>query len=95
MENNNKLGDFEVTIPYKSAGNAIQQKPVKFEVFNEDGKFIAHPLLNEDERRIANLPDFLNFTYKNGLAESNRGKQDGTLHVIESLVVVLKEKNWI
>jgi hypothetical protein len=95
MKNNNKIGDFEVTIPYKSAGNAIQQKPVKFEVFNDDGRYMAHPLLNEDERRVANLPDCLNFTYKNGLTESNRGKHEGNLHVIESLVAALKENKWI
>jgi len=79
-------GTFQVNVPYKSAGNAIIQKPVAFEVFHLDGNYTAHPLLSKDELRIANLPEQLKFTYKNGVVVSSRGKMDGNFHVIEDLI---------
>ena len=84
-------GTFQVNVPYKSAGNAIIQKPVAFEVFHLDGNYTAHPLLSKDELRIANLPEELKFTYKKGVVVSSRGKMDSNFHVIEDLVKQIEQ----
>ena len=84
-------GTFQVNVPYKSAGNAIIEKPVAFEVFHLDGNYSAHPLLSKDELRIANLPEELKFTYKDGVVVSSRGNRDGNFRVIEDIVKQMEE----
>ena len=86
MEQKKISGTFQVNVPYKSAGNAIIEKPVAFEVFHLDGNYTAHPLLSKDELRIANLPEELKFTYKNGVVVSLRGKMEGNFHIIQDIV---------
>lgn len=85
-------GTFQVDVPYKSAGNAIRQNSVDFEVFHLDGNYTAHPILSEEERRIANLPAELNFTYKDGVLVSSRGKMDSNFHVLESIAQQLEKR---
>lgn len=89
----NKIASVNIAVPYKGPGNIIRQNSVSFEVFSEEGHFKAVPLLNEDERRIANLPQELLFNYENGRPVSRRGNFDGNFHAIENIVRELQKQN--
>jgi hypothetical protein len=91
----NKIASVNISVPYKGPGNTIRQNPVSFEVFSEDGHYKAVPLLNEDERRIANLPHELLFSYENSKPVSLRGSFDGNFHAIENIVHELQKQNLV
>jgi hypothetical protein len=91
----NKIASVNISVPYKGPGNVIRQNPVLFEVYSTDGHYKAVPLLNEDERRIANLPRELIFMYENGRPASQRGNFDGNFHAIEDIVRELQKQNLI
>jgi hypothetical protein len=80
-------------IPYKSAGNIIRQKEVSFDIYKEGDAYKAVPLLNMDERRLANLPHELVFTHSGGKAISERGIKDGNFHIIEEIAKQLQSQN--
>ena len=87
-----KIANLTIDVPYKRAGNIIIQEPVDFDLFRTDGHFTLIPCLNEDERRIANLPDELNFRMEDGEPVSLRGIRDGNFHVIQDAVKQLEER---
>jgi len=91
----NKIASVNIAIPYKGPGNIIRQHPVLFDVYSTEGHYKAIPLLNEDERRIANLPEELLFRYENGKPASQRGSFDGNFHAIEDIVRELQKQNLI
>jgi hypothetical protein len=90
-----KIASVNVSVPYKGPGNIIKQNPVSFNVYSEDGHFKAVPLLNEDERRVANLPHELIFNYENGRPVSPKRRFDGNFHAIEDIIHELKKKKLI
>jgi hypothetical protein len=87
-----KIANLTISIPYKRAGNIIIQEPVDFDLFKLEEHFALVPCLNDDERRIANLPEELNFKMEDGAPVSLRGIRDGNLHVIQDAVKQLQEK---
>jgi hypothetical protein len=91
----NKIGSVNISVPYKCPGNVIRQNPVLFDVYSINGHYKAVPLLNEDERRIANLPQELVFNYENGKAISHRGSIDGNFHAIEDIIHELRKQNLV
>ena len=91
----NKIASVNISVPYKGPGNIIRQNPVSFEVYTEDDHYRAVPVLNEDERRIANLPPELCFRNQNGRPISKRGDFDGNLTSIESIVRELQRQQLI
>jgi hypothetical protein len=91
----NRIANVNISIPYKGPGNVIKQNPVVFEVYSVDGHYKAVPCLNDDERRIANLPEELSFNYENGKAVSRRGPMDGNFHAIEDIVCELQRQGFI
>ena len=90
-----RIENLTIEIPYRREGNVIVQEPVKFELYRADGFFSLCPCLNEDERRIANLPEELNFTLEDGEPVSLRGIKDGNLHVIQDAVKQLQDRKEI
>jgi len=91
----NKIASVNISVPYKGPGNIIRQNAVSFEVYSEEDHFKAVPLLNESERRIANLPNELHFTYENGRPVSRRGNFDGNFHAIEGIVRELQKQKLL
>jgi hypothetical protein len=91
----NKIANVNISLPYKSPGNIIRHNAVSFDVYSEAGYYKAVPLLNEDERRIANLPNELLFNYENGKLASRRGSIDGNFHAIENIVHQLQKQKMI
>lgn len=87
-----KITTIEIAVPYKRAGGIIQQQNVTFDVFQLDGHYQLKPCLSQDERRVANLPEVLNFTIEDGKPVSLRGKMDGNFHVIQDAVQVLRKQ---
>ena len=87
-----KITIVQLQVPYKSSGNVIRQKEVSFELFKDEDHFSLVPLLNDEEKRLANLPDELSFIIQNGKAVSLRGIKDGNLHVIQDAVLQLQQK---
>jgi hypothetical protein len=90
-----KITNVKIFIPYKGPGNTVKQNLVEFEVYDSDGLYKAIPLLNEHERRVANLPHELLFRHENGKPVSQRGRFDGNFHAIEVIVRELKKQNLI
>lgn len=88
------LTNVTITVPFKSAGNIIVQKPVEFEVYREEEIYMIKPLLTVDELRLANLPGELKFLYKDGNVESLRGAKDGNLHVMQDVYTALSDINF-
>lgn len=91
----NKITSVNISFPYKGPGNIIRQNPVLFDVYSMEDHFKAVPLLNEDERRIANLPQELLFSFNEGKLVSHRGSFDGNFHAIEEIVHQLQKQNLI
>ena len=91
----NKIASINISVPIKGPGNTIRQNPVLFDVYSVDGHYKAVPLLNEDERRIANLPRELLFNYENGKTISHRGSFDGNFHAIEDIIHELRKQNLV
>lgn len=87
-----KLTTLDIEIPYKRSGGIISQQTVTFDVMQVDGHYELKPLLSTDERRVANLPETLNFTIEDGKPVSLRGKMDGNFHVIEDAVRQLQKR---
>jgi hypothetical protein len=90
-----KIASVHISIPYKGPGNTIRQKPVLFDVYSDAEDYKAIPVLNEDERRIANLPDELRFGFQHGKPFSHRGAMDGNFHVIEDIVNELQKQQLV
>lgn len=90
----NKLASLRVDVPYKGAGNVIRQHSIPFDVYREDTVYKAVPLLEENERRKANLPEELVFYYESGKPRSPR-RIDGNFHVIEDIVTILRQTNLL
>jgi hypothetical protein len=90
-----KIANVNISIPYKGPGNIIRQKPVSFDVYSECDYYKAVVLLNEDERRIANLPLELCFVFYNGRPISQRGDFDGNAHAIEDIAKELQIQGLI
>jgi hypothetical protein len=90
-----KMASIHIFVPYKGPGNTIRQNPVVFDVYSIDGHYKAVPLLSEDERRIANLPEELLFSYENGKPVSLRGSVDGNFHAIEDIVRELQKQKLL
>ncbi len=86
-----KITNIAVNVPLKSSGGVIMQREVQFDLFQADGHYSLRPCLSEDERRIANLPEELNFRFENGKPVSLRGKLDGNFHVIQDAVKLLQK----
>jgi hypothetical protein len=92
---NQKITTVTVQVPYKSSGGVIHQRDVSFDFFKLDGHFSLKPCLSTDERRVANLPEELNFTMENGKPVSLRGKMDGNFHVIQDAVKLLEKEQQL
>lgn len=92
MEKGEKIADIAVKVPYHSSGNVVREKEVAFHIYCPDGSYVAIPQMDEQERRLANLPPELAFTFHQGKYASKRGLHDGNLHVIQLIVSALKEK---
>lgn len=90
-----KITTVSIPIPYKSAGGVIHQHQVAFELYQLDGHYSLRPCLSPAERELANLPDELKFVMEKGKPVSLRGKIDGNFHVIQDVVVVLKEQHYL
>ena len=91
----NKIASINISVPIKGPGNTIRQNAVLFDVYSVDGHYKAVPLLNENERRIANLPRELLFNYENGRTISHRGNFDGNFHAIEDIIHELRKQNLV
>ena len=91
----NKIASVNVAVPYKGPGNIIRQNTVLFDVYSLENHYNAMPLLNEDERRIANLPHELLFNCENGKPISHRGSLDGNFRAIEDIVHQLQKQKLI
>ena len=87
-----KLTAVTIHVPYRGAGNVIQQQEVAFEVYRDINHYSIKPKLTEMERRLANLPEALDFHMIGEKAISSRGLKDGNLHVIQDVVVKLREQ---
>jgi hypothetical protein len=90
-----KLASVNISIPYKGPGNVISQHPVAFEVYSDEDQYKAVPQLDDEQRRVANLPEELLFTYSDGKPVSNRGIRDGNFHAIQDIVNELQKKKLI
>jgi hypothetical protein len=90
-----KLTYITINVPYKGAGNVIRQREVEFEVFKDSDRYSIKPVLTEAERRIANLPETLDFDLLEGKAVSAKGAKDGNLHVITDVAQLLQQQNLI
>jgi len=90
MESLRKLTTVSVPVPYRGAGNTIREHEVSFDVFEEGETLHLVPLLNVEERRVANLPPELVCHIENGRPISHRGDRDGNIHVIEEVVAALR-----
>ena len=55
----NKLVTLTLAIPYKRAGNVINQQDVSFDIFQEEDRYSLVPLLSAVELEVANLPPVL------------------------------------
>ena len=91
----NKIASVNIHVPVRGPGNTIRQNPVLFDVFSDDSIYKAVPVLNEDERRVANLPLELLFGFENGKPVSQRGVRDGNFHAIQDIVHELQSKKLL
>jgi hypothetical protein len=91
----NKIASINIFIPYKGPGNIIRQNLVSFDVFLDSDHYKAVPLLNENERRIANLPHELLFAFENGKPVSQRGNFDGNFHAIQDIANELQKQDLL
>ena len=89
------IANLTISVPYKRAGNVIIQEPVDFSLYRENGHYTLLPNLSEDEARIANLPQELQFKMEDGVPVSLRGIRDGNLHVIQDAVKLLHERKHL
>jgi len=90
-----KIASINIYVPYRGPGNAIRQNEVLFDVYSEDKNFRAVPVLDEDQRRIANLPQELLFIYEHGKPMSGRGARDGNFHAIQDIVLELQRQKLV
>jgi hypothetical protein len=86
-----KIANFTIEVPYRTAGNIITNKNIDFDVFKDGTQYMAAPLCGLEERRIASLPPELIFEMKDGKPESNRGNKEGNIEVIRRIAGQLKE----
>ena len=77
-----------VTIPvaFHSAGNVILNKWVGFRVFIDDRSFVAVPLISNDQRRLANLPEKMLFHCHGTTIISSRGVWERNMDVLKDIV---------
>ena len=87
-----KITSVTLLVPLKSSGGIIHQREVSFDVLKQEGHYTLKPCLSLEERRVANLPEELNFIMENDKPVSLRGKMDGNFHVIQDAVALLKKE---
>jgi hypothetical protein len=90
-----KIANFTIEVPYRSTGNIIINKNIDFDIYKDGVQYMAAPLCEMEERRIANLPPELIFEMKNGKPQSNRGIREGNTEVIKRIADQLNDKGLI
>jgi hypothetical protein len=90
-----KIANFTIEVPYRTAGNIIKNKSVDFDIFKDGTQYMAAPLCDLEERRIASLPPELIFEMKDGKPESARGIKEGNTEVINRIAGRLKQQGLI
>lgn len=90
-----KIASVTIQVPYKSAGGVIHQRSVVFDLRRDGGSYVLVPCLEEEERRVANLPEELRFVMQDGKPVSLRGKMDGNFHIIQDAVTQLEGQNQL
>ena len=84
-----------LAVPYRSPGNVIRQKDVVFEIFRDFDTYCITPQLPKNERRLADLPEHLEFTLKNNKPKIHMDITVGNFHIILALVQLLQEQHII
>ena len=90
-----KIASVNIPIPVRGPGNTIRQNPVLFDVYSQENSYKAVPVLDEHQRRIANLPEELMFNYEQGKPVSHRGAWEGNFHAIQDIVLELQKQNLL
>ena len=90
-----KIASVNIPVPVRGPGNIIRENAVLFDVYSQENSFKAVPLLDEHQRRIANLPQELLFNYEQGKPVSQRGAWDGNFHAIQDIVHELQKQNLL
>jgi len=95
MEANIFLGKIKVNVGFREPGGIIINKPIRFDVSCTDSHYVAVPLCSEADRRLANLPEALEFTIEANKIQSLRGTKEGNLEVIVDIVSVMQKEELI
>jgi hypothetical protein len=80
-----KVTSLSIQVPFRGTGNTIRQTPVQFDIYQQGLTFKAIPELDEDQRRIGNIPEELVFSVENGKPFSEKGVREGNQHLIEDI----------
>ena len=81
-----KLMSISIPVAFHRAGNEILNKMVSFQI-NQDGHaFIATPLINMEQRRLANLPEKMVFDCYGTTIISSRGSGERNMDVLKDIL---------
>ncbi len=92
MKSNEFLGKVMVKVSFRSAGNAISNKDVAFEVWKNGLSYKAVADLDIDQRRLASIPPEFDFEINDGKIITAKGNKDGNLQVIKDIIEALKDE---
>lgn len=81
-----------IDVGFRSPGGSITNRPIAFDVSVKDGHYAAIPICNEFDRRLADLPEALEFVIKEKTVQSLRGIKDGNMNVIQDIVATLRKE---
>jgi hypothetical protein len=81
-----KIANVEVDVKYRYPGNVIEYISMTFEVYKNRCKFFAIPLANEENRRLANLPNEFSFRLEGEVIYiSARGLEEVVEQIVDKL----------
>ena len=85
----NELTSITVLVSYLN-GTEIANQIVPFKVFKENRLYRAIPLINNEERKLTELPEEIYFEFNNHTIIPGKAITDKGLEVLENIVQELK-----
>lgn len=93
MQNWKQLPNVQISVPVRSAGNIVTNKPVDFAMYQCDLMYKAVPLCDTIQKGMAQLKEEVRFYFRQDKAVSVNGIMDGNQHIVERLGEILKAQD--
>lgn len=85
-----EIANITVLVPYYRTAELVTNEIVPFRVFKEKDNFKAIPLIPKEERRLAGLPEEMNFGYADHSIISSKELAVEANNAVKKIIIELR-----